>query len=89
MRRVSEADFTHVPICEYAMLRTCMPINQNITLPCKVDREERPDVDRVYMSYVQATTGSGGWPMSVWLTPDLEPIYGGTYYPKVSSTIET
>ncbi|GAX77564.1 hypothetical protein CEUSTIGMA_g5008.t1 [Chlamydomonas eustigma] len=47
----------------------------------KVDREERPDVDRVYMAFVQATTGRGGWPMSVWLTPDLEPIYGGTYYP--------
>ena len=47
----------------------------------KVDREERPDVDRVYMTFVQATTGSGGWPMSVWLTPELEPFYGGTYYP--------
>ncbi|GLI71352.1 hypothetical protein VaNZ11_016520 [Volvox africanus] len=47
----------------------------------KVDREERPDVDRVYMSYVQAVSGSGGWPMSVWLTPSLEPFYGGTYYP--------
>ena len=47
----------------------------------KVDREERPDVDRLYMSYVQATTGSGGWPMSVWLTPEGEPFYGGTYFP--------
>jgi len=47
----------------------------------KVDREERPDVDRVYMTYVQATTGGGGWPMSVWLTPDLHPFYGGTYFP--------
>jgi uncharacterized protein YyaL (SSP411 family) len=47
----------------------------------KVDREERPDVDRVYMHFVQATTGSGGWPMSVWLTPDLKPFYGGTYFP--------
>jgi uncharacterized protein YyaL (SSP411 family) len=47
----------------------------------KVDREERPDVDRMYMTFVQATTGSGGWPMSVWLTPALEPFYGGTYYP--------
>ncbi len=47
----------------------------------KVDREERPDVDRVYMLFVQATTGGGGWPMSVWLTPDLEPFYGGTYFP--------
>ena len=47
----------------------------------KVDREERPDVDRVYMSYVQASTGSGGWPMSVFLTPDLKPFFGGTYFP--------
>ena len=47
----------------------------------KVDREERPDIDRIYMSFVQATTGGGGWPMSVWLTPDLEPFFGGTYFP--------
>ena len=50
----------------------------------KVDREERPDVDRVYMTFVQATTGSGGWPMSVWLTPELKPFYGGTYFPPSS-----
>ncbi len=50
-------------------------------VPIKVDREERPDVDRVYMLFVQATTGSGGWPMSVWLTPELQPFYGGTYFP--------
>ncbi len=50
----------------------------------KVDREERPDVDRVYMTFVQATTQSGGWPMSVWLTPDLKPFYGGTYFPPTS-----
>jgi uncharacterized protein len=47
----------------------------------KLDREERPDVDRVYMLFVQATTGSGGWPMSVWLTPELKPFFGGTYFP--------
>ncbi len=47
----------------------------------KVDREERPDIDHVYMTFVQATTGSGGWPMSVWLTPDLKPFFGGTYFP--------
>jgi len=47
----------------------------------KVDREERPDIDRVYMRFVQATTGAGGWPMSVWLTPELKPFYGGTYFP--------
>ncbi len=53
-------------------------------VPVKVDREERPDVDRVYMTFVQATTGTGGWPMSVWLTPDLRPFYGGTYFPPES-----
>jgi uncharacterized protein len=50
----------------------------------KVDREERPDVDRVYMAFVQSTTGAGGWPMSVFLTPDLKPFYGGTYFPPTS-----
>jgi uncharacterized protein YyaL (SSP411 family) len=47
----------------------------------KVDREERPDIDAIYMDAVQLLTGSGGWPMSVWLTPDLKPFYGGTYFP--------
>src|SRR5437667_4642095 len=47
----------------------------------KVDREERPDVDRVCMTFGQATTGGGGWPMSVWLTPELKPFVGGTYFP--------
>ncbi len=50
-------------------------------VPVKVDREERPDVDKVYMTYVQAMTGHGGWPLSAWLTPDLKPFYGGTYFP--------
>ncbi len=47
----------------------------------KVDREERPDLDSIYMGAVQAMTGSGGWPMSVFLTPDGQPFYGGTYFP--------
>jgi uncharacterized protein len=47
----------------------------------KLDREERPDVDRVYMTFVQATAGQGGWPLNVFLTPDLKPFYGGTYFP--------
>ena len=50
-------------------------------VPVKVDREERPDVDRIYMAFVQATSGGGGWPMSVFLTPALEPFFGGTYFP--------
>src|SRR5689334_21035171 len=48
----------------------------------KVDREERPDIDSIYMNAVVALTGSGGWPMSVFLTPDGRPFYGGTYFPK-------
>jgi uncharacterized protein YyaL (SSP411 family) len=55
-------------------------INESF-IPVKVDREERPDVDLTYMTYVQAASGQGGWPMSVFLTPDLKPFYGGTYYP--------
>ena len=51
----------------------------------KVDREERPDLDQIYMDAVQAMTGHGGWPMSVFLTPDLKPFYGGTYFPPADS----
>ena len=47
----------------------------------KVDREERPDLDEIYMNAVQVMTRQGGWPMTVFLTPDLKPFYGGTYYP--------
>ena len=47
----------------------------------KVDREERPDVDKIYMTFVQATTGSGGWPLNVFLTPERKPFFGGTYFP--------
>lgn len=49
----------------------------------KIDREERPDLDHIYMDAVQAITGSGGWPLNVFLTPDCKPFYGGTYFPPV------
>jgi uncharacterized protein len=55
-------------------------LNQHF-VSIKVDREERPDVDKIYMTFVQATTGSGGWPMTVFLTADLKPFFGGTYFP--------
>jgi hypothetical protein len=55
-------------------------LNQNY-IAIKVDREERPDIDAIYMSAVQALTGRGGWPLNVWLTPDRKPFYGGTYFP--------
>ncbi len=51
----------------------------------KVDREERPDIDHIYMDAVQAMTGSGGWPLNVFLTPELKPFYGGTYFPLVDA----
>ena len=51
----------------------------------KVDREERPDVDAVYMTATQAMTGQGGWPMTVFMTPEREPFYCGTYFPRQSS----
>jgi uncharacterized protein len=59
---------------------TAADLNRDF-VPIKVDREERPDLDQVYMAAVQAMTGSGGWPMSVFLTPDGRPFYGGTYFP--------
>jgi len=55
-------------------------LNRNFVC-IKVDREERPDLDQIYMAVTQAMTGSGGWPMSVFLTPDLTPFYAGTYFP--------
>jgi len=55
-------------------------MNENF-INIKVDREEHPELDEIYMTAVQSLTGSGGWPLSVWLTPDLKPFYGGTYFP--------
>lgn len=60
--------------------KTAAFINKNF-IPIKVDREERPEVDAYYMAAVQTMTGGGGWPLSVFLTPDLKPFYGGTYFP--------
>ncbi len=81
----STCHWCHVMAHEsFADAATAAVLNRDFVC-VKVDREERPDVDRVYMAFVQATTGSGGWPMSVWLTPALEPFYGGTYFPPVSA----
>jgi uncharacterized protein YyaL (SSP411 family) len=60
---------------------TARIINENF-IAIKVDREERPDIDDVYMTAVQLMTGHGGWPLTVFLTPQLKPFYGGTYFPK-------
>ena len=64
----------------YSNLEIAKIMNDNF-VSIKVDREERPDVDNIYMQAVMAMTGSGGWPMNVFLTPDLKPFYGGTYFP--------
>src|SRR5438046_7018441 len=60
--------------------QTAAAMNERF-VPVKVDREERPDVDSVYMDAVVSLTGHGGWPMTVFLTPAGEPFFGGTYYP--------
>ena len=57
-------------------------MNENF-VPIKVDREERPDLDQIYMEAVQMITGRGGWPLTMFLTPDAKPFFGGTYYPPV------
>ncbi len=59
-------------------------MNENF-INIKIDREERPDLDHIYMDAVQALTGSGGWPLNVFLTPDCKPFYGGTYFPPVKA----
>lgn len=77
----STCHWCHVMERESFESESIAAILNDLFVPVKVDREERPDVDRVYMTFVQATTGGGGWPMSVWLTPELKPFYGGTYFP--------
>ena len=62
---------------------TAVIMNQHF-ICIKIDREERPDLDHIYMDAVQAMTGSGGWPLNVFLTPDLKPFYGGTYFPPIN-----
>ncbi|MHB2025263.1 MAG: thioredoxin domain-containing protein [Elusimicrobiota bacterium] len=64
----------------FESLETARILNENF-VPIKVDREERPDIDRIYMAAVQAIAGQGGWPLSVFLTPELMPFFGGTYFP--------
>src|SRR5689334_22833552 len=60
---------------------TTADIMNNYFINIKIDREERPDLDHIYMDAVQAMTGSGGWPLNVFLTPEGKPFYGGTYFP--------
>ncbi|MBW1912941.1 MAG: thioredoxin domain-containing protein [Deltaproteobacteria bacterium] len=65
----------------YSTCHWCHVMEEENFIAIKVDREERPDIDAIYMSAVQAITGRGGWPLNVWLTHDRKPFYGGTYFP--------
>ncbi|KAK3109535.1 hypothetical protein LTR53_017124, partial [Teratosphaeriaceae sp. CCFEE 6253] len=81
----SACHWCHVMAHESFMAQeTAQLLNENF-IPVKVDREERPDIDRVYMDFLQATSGGGGWPLNVFVTPDLHPIFGGTYWPSAKS----
>ncbi|KAM5458175.1 hypothetical protein MaudCBS49596_000087 [Microsporum audouinii] len=82
----SACHWCHVMEKESFMSLEVAAILNKSFIPIKLDREERPDIDDVYMNYVQATTGSGGWPLNVFLTPDLEPVFGGTYWPGPNAT---
>ncbi|KAJ5620071.1 hypothetical protein N7510_004055 [Penicillium lagena] len=85
----SACHWCHVMEKESFMSPEVAAILNESFIPIKIDREERPDIDDVYMNYVQATTGSGGWPLNVFLTPDLEPVFGGTYWPGPNSSTHT
>lgn len=77
----SSCHWCHVMERESFENRQIAALMNNNFICIKVDREERPDIDSIYMKAVQAFTGRGGWPLTVFLTPDAEPFYGGTYFP--------
>nr|MCU0267994.1 thioredoxin domain-containing protein [Acidimicrobiales bacterium] len=77
----SSCHWCHVMAHESFEDPTTAEVMNRLFVNVKVDREERPDVDAIYMEAVQAMTGRGGWPMTVFLAPDGRPFYGGTYYP--------
>jgi uncharacterized protein YyaL (SSP411 family) len=77
----SACHWCHVMEHESFEDETTAQLMNDLFVCIKVDREERPDVDQIYMQFVQMTTGSGGWPLNVFLTPALDPYYGGTYFP--------
>jgi uncharacterized protein len=78
----SACHWCHVMAHESFEDREIAALMNDLFVNIKVDREERPDVDEIYMEAVQALTGQGGWPMTVFLTPDGRPFFGGTYFPK-------
>ncbi|GKT96519.1 DUF255 domain protein [Colletotrichum tofieldiae] len=95
-RKENKLIFLHIGFkaCHYSRLtstecfthRECAAILNESFIPVIIDREERPELDTIYMNYVQAVSGSGGWPLNLFLTPELEPVFGGTYYPALVRT---
>jgi len=79
----SACHWCHVMERESFEDETIAAIMNEYFINIKVDREERPDIDHIYMDAVQAMTGSGGWPLNVFLTPGAKPFFGGTYFPPV------
>src|SRR5688572_14125659 len=77
----SACHWCHVMEHESFENETIATLMNELFVSIKVDREERPDLDEIYMNAVQMLTGRGGWPMTMFLTPDRQPFYGGTYFP--------
>ncbi|KAF4963502.1 hypothetical protein FZEAL_10930, partial [Fusarium zealandicum] len=73
--------FCHLMSLESFSNPDCASVLNERFVPVIVDREERPDLDTIYMNYVQAVSNAGGWPLNLFLTPNLEPVFGGTYWP--------
>jgi uncharacterized protein YyaL (SSP411 family) len=85
----STCHWCHVMNRESFMDKETAAIINRYFIPIKVDREERPDIDQLYMKAVLAMSGVGGWPLTVFLTPTLRPFYGGTYFPlKIGSVYQ-
>ncbi|KAG6019309.1 hypothetical protein E4U41_003289, partial [Claviceps citrina] len=95
-RRENKLIFLHIgyKACHFCRLMAqesflnaeCAAVLNESFVPVIVDREERPDIDAIYMNYLQAVSNAGGWPLNVFVTPDLEPVFGGTYWPGPSTS---
>ncbi|KAG5938417.1 hypothetical protein E4U53_008016 [Claviceps sorghi] len=95
-RRENKLIFLHIgyKACHYCRLMAqesfqhaeCAAVLNESFVPILVDREERPDIDAIYMNYLQAVSHAGGWPLNVFVTPDMEPVFGGTYWPGPSNS---
>ncbi|KAH8170149.1 spermatogenesis-associated protein 20 [Sarocladium implicatum] len=95
-RRENKLLFLHIgyQACHHCYLmasdsfsnQSCAPIINESFIPVLIDREQRPDIDNLYMNYVQGVSGAGGWPLNIFVTAEMEPVFGGTYFPGPGST---